>query len=95
MIMKKYLLLAAMSLMFNSAFGANTEKTVWLSKQMETSGTNIPNLFKVVKKGSIISISESWIPKVCDFGKTIAIYSRTSISGAKSAACVYVGYVRD
>jgi len=92
---KQYFLLSVICLMFGSAFGASAEKTVWLSSKMETSGTDIPSLFKAVKKGSIINITENWIPKVCDFDKTVAIYSRTNIGGAKSAACVYVGYVRD
>ncbi len=92
---KLYLLPPVICLMFSNAFGASVEKTVWLSSKMEKSGTDIPSLFKSVKKGSIINITENWIPKVCDFSKTVAIYSRTNIGGAKSAACVYVGYVRD
>ncbi len=92
---KQYLLLSVFCLMLSSAFGASVEKTVWLSKKMEASGTDIPSLFKSVEKGSIINIIENWIPKVCDFSKTVAIYSRTNVGGAKSAACVYVGYVRD
>jgi hypothetical protein len=68
------------------------EDSFWLAHKMVKKNANIPELFKGIPQGAIVTVLPKWIPKVCDFKFQIAQFESSVYS---VASCVYIGRIRD
>ena len=90
--MKTSLKIIILSMMLLNIGNVLAEDSFWLAHKMVKKGADIPELFKGIPQGAIVTVLPKWIPKVCDFKFQIAQFESNVYN---VASCVYIGRIRD
>jgi hypothetical protein len=90
--MKTSLKIIILSITLLNSGNILAEDSFWLAHKMVKKGADIPELFKGIPQGAIVTVLPKWIPKVCDFKFQITQFESSVYT---VASCVYIGRIRN